>query len=371
MPTTVTAAVSRAPGEGFLLEELELDDPRPDEVLVRYAAAGLCHTDLEAAAGRLPTPHPVVLGHEGAGTVEAVGSAVTGFAPGDRVVLSLDSCGTCPNCLAGQPAYCDHHIPLNFHARRADGTVGLRDAAGHPVHDHFFGQSSFASHGLAHARGLVKVTDDALPLPLLAPLGCGLITGAGAVLNSLRVRAGSSVAVFGLGAVGLAALMASVAAGATRVIAVDRNPGRLALAAELGATDLVDASATDAAAAVLDLTGGRGVDHSVESTGVVSVMDAAVSVLAPLGSAAVLGVAALDADLRANAFELLKGRTVTGSVMGHQAPGVLIPRLLDLHRRGRFPLERLVTNYPLADIDRALADVASGATVKAVLTHGA
>ncbi|MET9697286.1 NAD(P)-dependent alcohol dehydrogenase [Streptomyces sp. NPDC006529] len=370
MPTSVTAAVSRVAGGEFRIEALELDDPRPDEVLVRYAAVGLCHTDLEAAAGRLPTPQPVVLGHEGTGTVEAVGSAVGGFAPGDRVVLSLDSCGSCRDCFAGQPAYCQHHIPLNFASARADGSVGLRDAAGQEVHDHFFGQSSFASHGLAHPRGLVKVPDD-LPPTTLAPLGCGLITGAGAVFNSLAVRAGSSVAVFGLGAVGLAAVMAAAACGATRIVAVDRLPERLSLAAELGATDVVDASAVDTAQAVMELTGGRGVDHSVESTGAVPVMEAAIAVLAPLGSAAVLGVAALDATLRANAFELLKGRSVRGSVMGHQAPGVLVPRLLDLHRRGRFPLERLVTGYPLADINRAVADVTAGRTVKAVLTHGA
>ncbi|MDX2394067.1 NAD(P)-dependent alcohol dehydrogenase [Streptomyces sp. DK15] len=370
MPTSVTAAVSRTGGGEFGIEALELDDPRPDEVLVRYTAVGLCHTDLEAAAGRLPTPLPVVLGHEGAGTVEAVGTAVTGFAPGDRVVLSLDSCGACRNCLAGQPAYCERHIPLNFASSRADGSVGLRDAAGKGVHDHFFGQSSFASHGLAHPRGLVKVPDD-LPLTTLAPLGCGIITGAGAVLNSLAVRAGSSVAVFGLGAVGLAAVMAAAACGATRIIAVDRVPGRLGLAGELGATDAVDASAVDTGKAVMEVTGGRGVDHSVESTGAVPVMNTAIGVLAPLGSAAVLGVAGLEAELKANAFELLKGRTVTGSVMGHQAPGVLVPRLLDLHRQGRFPLDRLVTTYPLADINRAVADVRAGRTVKAVLTHDA
>ncbi|MFE0643171.1 NAD(P)-dependent alcohol dehydrogenase [Streptomyces sp. NPDC058877] len=371
MPTSVTAAVSRNAGSEFLIEELTLDDPRPDEILVRYEAVGICHTDLEAAAGHLPTPHPVVLGHEGAGTVEAVGAAVTGFAPGDRVVLSLDSCGACRNCLAGQPAYCEQHIPLNFHARRPDGTVGLRDAAGRPVHDHFFGQSSFASHGLAHPRSLVRIADDSLPPSTLAPLGCGIITGAGAVLNSLQVRAASTVAVFGLGTVGLAALMAAVAAGATRVIAVDRKPERLLLAKELGATDVVDAATADAAQAVMDLTNGRGVDYSVESTGVIPVMNTAVAVLAPLGTAAVLGVAALDADLNANAFELLKGRTVTGSVMGHQAPGVLIPRLLDLHRQGRFPLDRLISTYPLAEINQAVADVQAGIAVKAVLTHHA
>ncbi|MEH0936489.1 NAD(P)-dependent alcohol dehydrogenase [Micromonospora psammae] len=367
MPTTVTAAVARTGQDGFSIERLELEDPRPDEVLVRYTAAGLCHTDLEAAAGRLPTPHPVVLGHEGAGVVEAVGSGVTGFRPGDRVVLSLDSDGTCRNCLSGQPAYCERHVPLNFESRRADGSVGLRDSAG-PVHDHFFGQSSFASHGLAHPRGLIKV-DDEVPLATLAPLGCGIVTGAGAVFNSLRVQAGSTVAVFGVGSVGLSALMAAVACGATRVIAVDTKPERLALAKELGATDLVDAVTADTTEAITDLTGGRGVDYSVESTGVVAVMNTAIAALAPLGSAAILGVAALDATLHANVFELLKGRTIAGSVMGHQAPGVLIPRLLGLHRQGRFPFDRMISTYPLTDINTAVADVKTGGTAKAVLTH--
>ncbi|MEV6279441.1 NAD(P)-dependent alcohol dehydrogenase [Nocardia sp. NPDC051832] len=365
MSTPITAAVARGNGE-FRIEQLVLEEPRPDEMLVRYLASGLCHTDLEAARGTVPTPHPAVLGHEGAGEVVAVGSTVSGFTPGDRVLLSLDSCGSCRNCLAGQPAYCVHHLALNFHAARADGSVGLRDGAGLPVHDHFFGQSSHATYGLVHPRAAVKI-DDNLPLELLAPMGCGVITGAGAVLNSLRVQAGGTLAVFGAGAVGLSALMAAVAAGATDIIVVDRNPERLALASELGATHTVDASQVDADEAVRDLTGGRGVDYAVESTGVLAVMDTAVQALAPCGAAAILGVTAPDAALRANVFELLKGRTVAGSVMGHQAPGVLIPRLLALHRAGRFPLDRLVRTYPLEKIDAAIADVAAGTTVKAVL----
>lgn len=365
MSTPITAAVARGNGE-FHIEHLILEDPNPDEMLVRYLASGLCHTDLEAARGTVPTPRPAVLGHEGAGEVVAVGSAVSGFTPGDRVLLSLDSCGSCRNCLAGQPAYCVHHLALNFHAARADGSVGLRDAAGLPVHDHFFGQSSHATYGLVHPRAAVKVGDD-LPLELLAPMGCGVITGAGAVLNSLRVQAGGTLAVFGAGAVGLSALMAAVAAGATDIIVVDRNPERLTLAKELGATHTVDATQADAGEAVRDLTGGRGVDYAVESTGVLAVMDTAVQALAPCGAAAILGVTAPDAALRANVFELLEGRTVTGSVMGHQAPGVLIPRLLALHREGRFPLDRLVRTYPLGSIEAAIADVAAGSTVKAVL----
>ncbi|MEV6559526.1 NAD(P)-dependent alcohol dehydrogenase [Nocardia sp. NPDC051756] len=367
MTTTITASVARAGIDEFQVEQLELEDPRPDEVLVRYIASGLCHTDLEAARGNVPTPRPVVLGHEGAGEVVAVGSAVTGFAAGDRVLLSLDSCGSCVNCLGGQPGYCDRHIPLNFHAARADGSVGLRDAAGKPVHDHFFGQSSHATHGLAHPRSLVKV-DSRTPLEVLAPMGCGVITGAGAVLNSLRVQAGSTVAVFGAGAVGLSAVLAAVVAGAAQIIVVDRNAERLTLASELGATHLVDATEVDPAEAVRELTGGRGVDYSVESTGVLAVMNTAIAALAPLGAAAILGVTAPEAALQANVFELLKGRTVTGSVMGHQAPGVLIPRLLRLYEEGRFPVHRLVRTYPLAQINTAVADVKAGTTVKAVLT---
>lgn len=366
MTRTITAAVAREGRDGFAIESLTLEDPRPDEVLVRYEAAGLCHTDLEAAAGTLPTPVPVVLGHEGTGVVEAVGSAVTGVRAGDTVVLSLDSCGVCTACLGGQPAYCPRHVALNFEARRDDGSVGLRDADGLPVHDHFFGQSSFAGYGLAHPRGLTVVSGD-VPPRIRAQLGCGVITGAGAVWNALRVTPGSTVAVFGAGAVGLSAVMAAQVAGAARVIVADLHAGRLALARELGATDVIDASAEDSAGIVAELTHGRGVDFSVESSGVPAVMSIAIEVLAPLGAAAVLGVAGLDAQVRANAFELLKGRTVIGSVMGHQAPGVLIPRVLDLYGQGRFPLDRLVRVHPLAEIDTAVADVRAGRTVKAVL----
>lgn len=365
--TTITAAVAREGAEELSVEELELEDPRPDEVLVRYVAAGLCHTDLEAAAGHLPTPRPVVLGHEGAGVVEAVGGAVSGFSPGDKVLLSLDCCGSCVNCRKGLPMYCVQHIPLNFLSSRADGSVGLKDKDGEAVHDHFFGQSSHATHGLAHPNGLVKVDGD-LPLDVIAPMGCGIITGAGAVFNALRVQAGSTVAVFGAGAVGLSAVMAAVVSGAARIIVVDVSADRLAVATELGATDTVDASTTDTAEAIKDLTGGRGVDYAIEAAGVLDVMNTAIAVLAPLGSAAVLGVVGLEPSFQANAFEMLKGKSIVGSVMGHQSPAVLIPRLLSLFEQGRFPVDKLVRTYPLADVNAAVADVRAGGTIKAVLT---
>jgi aryl-alcohol dehydrogenase len=367
--TRVIAAVCRPDADLFQCEELAVDDPRPDEVLVRFTAAGLCHTDLEVAAGRMPTPFPVVAGHEGAGVVEAVGRAVTGFEPGDRVVASFSFCGTCRNCLNGRPAYCPRHFPLNFGAQREDGSVGLRDASGEPVHDHFFGQSSFAGYGLCRPSSLVRVPDASPPDHVLAPLGCGVITGAGAVWNVLRVSPGSSVAVFGAGAVGLSAVMAAVAAGASRIVVSDIHSSRLDLAARLGATDVIDANGGVGAERVRELTDGLGVDFSVESTGVPDVMAQAVAALAPLGSAAILGVAPDGAELRTNAFALLEGRTVTGSIVGHQAPAVLVPRIVDLHGKGRFPLEAMIRTYPLEDINTAVADVRSGTAVKAVLLH--
>jgi aryl-alcohol dehydrogenase len=366
--TRTKAAVCR-PGDAlFQVEELTVGDPRPDEVLVRFTAAGLCHTDLEVAAGRMPTPLPVVAGHEGAGVVEAVGSAVIGFDPGDRVVASFSFCGACRNCLSGLPAYCPQHFPLNFGAQRADGSVGLRDAAGEPVHDHFFGQSSFAGFGLCRPSSLVKIPETSVPDRLLAPLGCGVITGAGAVWNVLNVAPGSTVAVFGAGAVGLSAVLAAAAAGASRIIVSDKLISRLDLASRLGATDVFDAADGSAAEHVRELTGGRGVEYSVESTGVPEVMSQAAVALAPLGTAAILGVAP-GADLKTSAFALLEGRTITGSIVGHQAPAVLVPRILDLHSRGRFPFEAMVSTYALNDIDKAVDDVRSGAAVKAVLLH--
>ncbi|MCU1683970.1 MAG: NAD(P)-dependent alcohol dehydrogenase [Amycolatopsis sp.] len=363
------AAVCRPDHDLFCLEELSIDDPRPDEVLVRFTATGLCHTDLEVAAGRLPTPFPVVAGHEGTGVVEAVGSAVDGFRPGDRVVASFSFCGTCQNCLRGQPAYCPQHFPLNFGAQRADGSVGLHDAAGEPVRDHFFGQSSFAGYGLCRLSSLIRVPATTVPDHVLAPLGCGVITGAGAVWNALRVYPGSTIAVFGAGAVGLSAVMAAAVAGASRIIVCDIHRPRLDLALQLGATDVFDANGGACVETVRELTSGAGVDFSVESTGVPEVMSQAVAALAPLGSAAILGIAPDGADLRTNAFGILEGRTVTGSIVGHQAPAVLVPRVLALHEKGLFPLEAMISTYALDDINKAVDDVRSGTVVKAVLLH--
>lgn len=364
-----TAAVSRQGHDDFSVETLHVQDPRTNEVLVRFTAAGLCHTDLEVAAGRLPTPRPVVVGHEGVGVIAAVGRDVDGFTPGDRVVAGFNFCGICPNCQRGQPAYCPQHFALNFGAQRSDGTVGLRDQNGNPVHDHFFGQSSFAGWGLCRPCGLFTVNDSDVADEQLAPLACGVSTGAGAVWNCLSVTPGSSVLVVGAGSVGLSAVMAAYATGAGRIIVADQHAARLKLATELGASDVIDVRTTPTLDAVMEMTHGRGVDFSVESTGAVAAMTAAVMSLAPLGRAAVLGIAPHGEELRTNAFELLLGRSVMGSVIGHQAPAVLIPRILALHQQGRFPVERLVRAYPLTSINEAVSDVRAGITVKAILRH--
>lgn len=363
-----TGAVSRDGADGFAVERLHVQEPRADEVIVRFLAAGLCRTDLEVAAGRLPTPLPVVPGHEGAGVVEHVGSDVNEFALGDRVIAGFNFCGHCVNCRGGMPAYCPNHFALNFGAQRADGTVGLGDRDGRPVHDHFFGQSSFAGLSLCRPSGLVKVNGD-VPASVLAPLGCGVSTGAGAVWNVLKAEPGASLLIIGAGAVGLSAVMAAVVAGAGRIVVADRYAARLQLALELGATDVVDVNVLPPDDAVMELTGGAGVGLALESTGSPESMTAAVRALAPLGRAAILGIAPPQAEFRTDAFELLLGRSVMGSVIGHQAPAVLIPRILGLHLQGRFPIERITTVYPLESINDAVADVEAGVTVKAVLEH--
>ncbi|MEU3186303.1 NAD(P)-dependent alcohol dehydrogenase [Streptomyces sp. NPDC006923] len=362
----VRAAVVRDGGGPFLFEELELDTAlRPDEVLVRVVATGVCQTDVHVRDQALPTPLPAVLGHEGAGVVERVGSGVTTVVPGDRVIMSYQACGHCGPCLRGQYTYCESAFPINFGGSRLDGTNALSDAEGAPVHGHFFGQSSFATHSLATERNVVKV-DDSVPLELLGPLGCGMQTGAGAVLNSLRVSAGSSVVVIGAGAVGLAAVMAARVAGAASVIAVDVIPERLALAAELGATHTVNGKEEDTAARIAEITG-TGADYVLEITGRPEMLTLAVDALAPLGTAALIGGAPAGTRAQVDMNTLLGGRTVRGIAQGDSVPQLFLPRLIDLYKAGEFPFDRLVAFYDFDDINQAVADTRSGKVIKPVL----
>ncbi len=366
MSTTTTAAVVESAGSGFVLSEVTLDDLRPDEVRVRVTAAGVCHTDLGVAGGHLPFPLPGVLGHEGAGVVEAVGAAVTKVAAGDQVLLSYTSCGRCPNCRDGHPAYCDTWLPSNLiGGERADGTSPI-SRGGVPLGGHFFGQSSFAHHAVVDERSLVKVSADA-PLDLLAPLGCGIMTGAGAVWNVLSPRPGATLLVTGAGAVGLSAVMAAALTPATRIIAVDRVPGRLALAAELGATDTIDTTHQDLGEAIAKLTSGRGVDGVVETTGNAGVLGAAISALASRGTAVIVGAPAFGTQVPVDVNFMIPGRRVVGLTMGDAETQALIPALVELVTAGKMPIDRLITHYAFGEIQQAVEDVLSGATIKPVL----
>ena len=367
----ITAAVVPATSAPFEVRELELEAPGPGEVLVRMVATGVCHTDQVIRDQMVPVPLPAVLGHEGAGVVEEVGAGVAHLRPGDHVVLSYNSCGLCPNCVSGAPAYCGEFGAYNFGGRRADGSSALRGGSGadaEVVSSHFFGQSSFATHAVVAARSAVPVPADA-PLELLGPLGCGLQTGAGAVLNSLDPPAGSTIAVFGAGAVGCAAILAAQVAACSTIIAVDRVPERVAFSQELGATHGVDVAKGDVVEQIMDITGGAGVDYALETTGVPPVLRQCVDALAVRGTAGLIGQAKIGAEV---AFEtgasLIRGWTLTTIVEGDAVPQVFIPRLIELYRAGRFPFDRLIKHYPFAEIETAFTDSEQGRTVKPVLT---
>jgi aryl-alcohol dehydrogenase len=351
----IRAAVLRQPGRPLKIERLQMEGPREEEVLVRLVASGICHTDIDFCEGG--ASGAVVLGHEGSGVVEQVGKTVKGVKPGDHVVLSYQSCGHCQPCQDGHPADCRRFWEANFGFARLDGSNAL-GASG--VRGHFFGQSSFATHTLVTERNLVKVTRT-LPLELLAPLGCSLQTGAGTVMNSLAVKAGSSIAIFGTGSVGLAAVMVARIVGAGKIIVVDLNPRRLALARELGATHQIDNRSTDLVESIAAITGG-GVDHVIETTG--ELCQLAVDVLNPRGKAAFLtGASGPD--------NLPGGRKVLSVIQGDAVPQQFIPKLIKLYQVGQFPFNRLVKFYDFSQINQAIADAKRGDTIKPVLRiHG-
>jgi aryl-alcohol dehydrogenase len=349
----IQAAVLRPHQPGLTIESLELEGPRQDEVLVRLVASGICHTDISFCKDWYEDP--VVLGHEGAGVVEEVGRGLTRVKPGDHVVLSYQSCGRCPECRRGHPTACHHFWDANFGFARLDGSNALARSG---VRGHFFGQSSFATHTLATARNLVKVPKR-LPLELLAPLGCGLQTGAGTVMNSLQVPRGAALAVFGTGAVGLAAVMAARVVGADPIIGVDHNPGRLQLARELGATHVIDSRNTDVASRIAAITG-RGVDYVLEITGASRLHQIALDIVNPQGAVALIAHPGGSGDLPG-------GGKILGIIQGDAVPQDFIPKMIRLYEAGRFPFDRLIKFYDFPEINRAIADAKRGGTIKPVL----
>ena len=363
----ITAAVVPELHADFEVEEVELGDPHPGEALVRIVACGVCHTDDITRHGDLPFPSPGVLGHEGAGVVEAVGDGVTNVSAGDHVVIGWPFCGTCRNCLDGQPRYCFQIGPLVAGGSRPDGSTALSRPDGTSLHSHFFGQSAFATHAIVGANALVPVAKS-LPLDLLGPLACGIGTGAGAILNVLRPGLGSSVVVYGAGSVGLAAVMAARSTGATTIVAVDLQPGRLKLAAELGATHTVDARA-DPVAAVKEICGGLA-DFSLECAGSVDVLRQAADSVGMRGTCALIGGAPTKAEIMLDHLSTLWGKRVVGILGGEGRSMQLIPALIELWQQGRFPFDALITTFPLEQINDAFAAAHEGGVLKPVLTMG-
>ncbi|WP_430787265.1 NAD(P)-dependent alcohol dehydrogenase [Actinoplanes sp. G11-F43] len=341
----IQAAVVDSAGGPFVIRDVDLEEPRDDEVLVRITAAGVCHTDL--IMRRRWSRLPMVFGHEGAGIVEAVGAAVGTVAVGDSVALSYRSCGKCGQCRGGHPAYCLLN-DLNMRGTRADGSSPL-SAGGSTVYGNFFGQSSFASHAVAYASNVVRVPPTLSPA-LAAPLGCSVQTGAGTVLNVLRPSPGDTVAIFGTGSVGLSAVMAAVSLGCT-VIAVDPNPARRSLAVSLGAHTGLDKA-----------------HHAIDTTGRPDVINRAIGSLHRRGTLALVGIGGrAEFDIMT---VMTNGIRIRGVIEGDASPATFLPQLVDLHRLGRLPVERIVTEYPFTEIETAARHAAEGTVVKPVLTFG-
>ena len=357
----ITAAVLRDKGAPYSLEQVTLGEPRPDEIVVRIVGVGMCHTDVLPRGEATISPPPIITGHEGAGVVEAIGADVTDIAVGDHVVLSFESCGTCEACLDRRPSACAEFWVRNLLGRRSDFSTAVTDAAGQEIPSRWFGQSSFATHVLATARNAV-VVDPELPLEILGPLGCGIITGAGSVLNALDVQPGKSVVVFGTGAVGLAAVMAANAAGATPIIAVDLHQHRLDLALELGATHGLLGNAPDLLEQVQAITGGA--HYAVDTTGVSQVTRNAMACVRLGGAAALVG-AQLD-DLVLDTLAVV-GKTAIWVLEGSADPKTFIPHLIELWKDGRFPFDRLIEQFPWSEIDAAEEASLSGRVIKPVL----
>lgn len=361
------AAVCRAAGARFELEEIDLPDLGPRDVLVRISGVGICHTDLASRDGLLGAPFPSVFGHEGAGIVERVGRDVIKLAPGDAVVLAPASDGSCAYCAAGHPMYCDAFDTLNFQAAGV-GAIDARLADGASARLKYFGQSSFAQLAIAGERNAIKVPGD-VPLAILGPLGCGIQTGAGTVMNGLQPPPGSRIAILGADAVGLAALLGAVLCGCERIVVADRSDGSLGLALALGATHVIHTGRTPDLGAELQRIAPRGVDFIVDCSASTAMVASALPGLARLGRVAlVASPGPFSRTLRLPwSTTLLQGQTVQGFFEGDSVPEVFIPRLVALHRAGRFPFNRLLTLYAFDAINVAIEDQLTGRTIKAVL----
>lgn len=357
----IKAAVTHSQGEAFKLEKVKLAAPESDEIRVRIVAAGVCHTDVVARDLGI-APFPIVLGHEGSGVVDAVGASVSDLQVGDHVVLSFAHCGNCGHCLTGHPTVCDTFNELNFGGAMDDGSHRL--AQDGEALATFFGQSSFATYAIAKSRNAVKV-DPEVDLALLGPLGCGIQTGAGTVLNRLKPEFGSSIVIYGAGAVGLSAVMAAKIIGCQHIIAVDVHDSRLELAKALGATHVLSGKDVDVVTEIKKITDG-GSHYAIETTGVPLVVKQSLNALRPLGTVAIVGITP-EMSIDVHNDLMAEGKSMIGVIEGDSIPRVFIPQLIAYYKAGQFPFDKLVKFYDFEDINQAFADSASGVTIKPVL----
>jgi len=360
------AAIAHNLKAPFVVGEIELPELQDTEILVRIVGVGVCATDIASKDGQLPAPFPAIFGHEGAGVVERVGRLVKKVTPGDHVVLSPASDGVCEQCQTGGPMYCEHSVELNFQTDKNGRTATLAD--GKHAFIKYFGQSSFAHYALASERNTVKVRED-VPLKLLGPLGCGIQTGAGTVMNGMRPQPGSSIAILGTGAVGLAAVLGAVISGCATIIAVDRIDSRLEMAKGLGATHGINtAHEADLGKAIRAIVP-RGVNFIVDSAGAEALIGAALAGLAVRGTLGLVAVPpAPDRKLEMPwANTLLQGQIVQGFMEGSSIPDIFIPRMIDLYAQGRFPFDKLISFYPFDAINQAVEDQRVGRAIKPIL----
>jgi len=364
----VRAAVLNAANAPLEFEDLETGELRAGEVIVKLAGTGICHTDLGVIAAPAAGQTPIVLGHEGAGTVTETGPGVDSLSVGDRVVLSYAHCGTCDNCVADLPQHCRDFGALNLVGARVDGSSPLH-RAGQPVLGAWFGQSSWADHAVVAAHNAVRVDVD-LPLELLGPLGCGIQTGAGAVLNTLNPRPGSSIAIFAVGSVGLAAVLAAVVAECSTIIAVDIDGARLDKALELGATHAVNSADVDPVEAIRGITNGAGTHYSVDCIGLPAVTRSALECLQTPGVCATVGFQGIPNEIVVDQGLLLFGKSLVGVIEGDAVPGEFIPRMISLYKEGRFPFDKLIDTFAFSDINSAIEAAHHGRVTKAVVVFG-
>lgn len=361
------AAVLYETGAPLVVEDVDVEAPRDDEVLVRLVAAGVCHSDLSVAQGALATPMPAVLGHEGAGVVERVGAAVGNVAPGDHAILLYrPQCGHCRYCLGGRPALCEQGAAARRTGRLVDGTTRYR-VDGREI-NHFSAASTFAEYAVVPASGVMRV-DERAPLEVVAIVGCAVMTGVGAVFNAADVRPGATTAVIGCGGVGLSAVQGCRIAGARRVIAVDVADDKLELARTLGATDVVNAEREDAVGAVLALTGGLGVEFAFETAGTIRTLQSALDCLQPAGMAIAIGVPPLDQELALKPAGLITtDKTLRGSLYGSCNFARDVPLLIDLYLAGQLKLDEMIgRGYPLTAINEALGGLEAGNVARSIV----